>query len=124
MTRKSDLLSFEFCERKKMWEWCSFTLDFFFSLGLKVVSPRTGKEFSKFPSCKRAINQDCQSNIKTLEQDVKHDIHPPLLLVLSSKNMQRLKNRSSICLTSPSSERKSFKIFLRNPLNMELDYTY
>ena len=78
--------------RNKFVKRRSFKLDFLFPLCLKVVCTGTGEEFSKF--CKRAINQDCQSNISTLEQDVKHDIHlPSLLLVLSSKKSAKIEKQ-------------------------------
>ena len=67
----------------------SFTLDFFFLTRFKSCQLRNWEEFSKFSfkSCQRAINQDCWSNIKTLERDI--HLLPPRCF--HQKNLQRKK---------------------------------
>ena len=71
----------------------SFTLDSFLLTRFKSCQLRNWEEFSKFSfkSCQTAINQDCWSNIKTLERDI--HLLPPWCF--HQKNLQR-KNRSSI----------------------------
>ena len=89
----------------------------FFSLGLKVVNYETGKNSQSFHS--RAAKEQ---SIKIAEAISRLwsaiFISSPLGAFI--KKICKEKNRSSIPLFFRD---ENFKILLRNPLNMELDYT-